>query len=75
MRCLEKEPAARFATARDLGAALAPCAQSSPWSIEHATQFWSGRRNETGGSPPAASTEAPPTIAVDIDDRLTDPTG
>jgi serine/threonine-protein kinase len=73
MRCLEKEPAARFATARELAAALVPCGRSSPWSIERATQFWSGCRNKTGDSRPAASTAAPPTLAVDIDDRLTDP--
>jgi serine/threonine-protein kinase len=71
MQCLEKQPAARLATARDLATALDTCARSSPWSIEHARRFWSAHRNKTSSSPPVASTEVPPTLTVDIDDRIT----
>ena len=39
MKCLEKQPEARFPTARALGTALATCEQSSPWSIERAAAF------------------------------------
>ena len=75
MRCLEKQPAARFDTAHDLGTALANCARSSPWSLERATQFWVGRRNQAAMSPRRAPSSARPTIAIDIEDRFSSPTG
>ena len=42
MRCLEKEPEARYASARDLDEALAACRDAAGWTAEKATAFWTG---------------------------------
>jgi hypothetical protein len=42
MRCLEKEPEARYASARALDEALAACADAHGWTTEKATAFWTG---------------------------------
>ena len=51
MRCLEKQPEARFDSARDLGVALASCVNSSPWSLDRAAQFWTDRRGAAQRAP------------------------
>ena len=41
LRALEKDPEARYASARDLDAALAACKDAAGWTAAHATDFWS----------------------------------
>jgi hypothetical protein len=40
LRALEKDPEARYASARDLDAALAACKDATGWTAAHATDFW-----------------------------------
>ncbi|MGD9905086.1 MAG: serine/threonine-protein kinase [Vicinamibacterales bacterium] len=40
MRCLERDPARRFATAAELDLALAGCADAGGWSDEDAARWW-----------------------------------
>ena len=70
MRCLEKAPDARFATAHELSRALAHCAQSVPWSLERAAELWAATptRSQRDGSASTADTDT--TLAISIDDRL-----
>ena len=70
MRCLEKQPDARFASARELGLALALCATSSPWPADRAAQFWTARRHDAERSPSPVASTAHPTLAIDVDDRV-----
>lgn len=44
LRCLEKKPAARFATAFELRQALVACPLSDQWSAEHAAAWWAEHR-------------------------------
>ena len=71
MRCLEKNPDARFATVSELNQALAHCAQSSvPWSLEHAAELWAVIPTPSDNDG-AVSTAGPiTTLAVDIDDQF-----
>ena len=70
MRCLEKQPEARFDSARDLGVALASCVNSSPWSLDRAAQFWTDRRGAAQRAPSRADSTAHPTLTIDVDDRV-----
>ena len=70
MRCLEKQPEARFDSARDLGVALASCVNSSPWSLDRAAQFWTDRRGAPQRAPSRADSTAHPTLTIDVDDRV-----
>jgi hypothetical protein len=40
LRCLEKRPEKRYASVRDLDAALAACATPRPWTNDEARSFW-----------------------------------
>ena len=51
VRCLEKDPAARFADAAALEAALAGCACAADWTTEDAAAWWAAR--PTPGAVPA----------------------
>jgi hypothetical protein len=40
LRCLEKDPAARFQGAEDLEAALSDCASADDWDARKAAAWW-----------------------------------
>ena len=42
LRALEKEPEARFQSAREMDAALAACGDAAGWTRENAAAFWKG---------------------------------
>jgi serine/threonine-protein kinase len=44
LRCLEKQPAARFADAHALRAALLDCRLEEPWTAARAAQWWTQHR-------------------------------
>ena len=71
MHCLEKQPEARYDSARDLGVALASCARSNPWSLDRAAQFWTTRRHDTAKAVSTPASGAHPTLDVDIEKRIT----
>ena len=65
MRCLAKDPVARFGTARELARELTACAEATPWSLDRAAELWHSfdlRRSSVG--------QSPPTVAIDLGDRL-----
>jgi hypothetical protein len=43
LRCLEKDPARRFADAHDLQLAMAACKTVDPWTEERAAAWWEGQ--------------------------------
>jgi hypothetical protein len=67
MRALEKEPDARFQSARDMEAALGQCKDSLGWSGEQARAFWtsveskprSGVETKPGGEDDAKTLARP----------------
>ena len=70
MRCLAKAPDDRFGTARDLARALHESGKSTPWSLEVADTWWdSFKRAHQRGADGRASGDAPPTLAIDLDER------
>jgi hypothetical protein len=55
LRCLEKDPTLRYASARELDAALGECADAGGWHRENAEAFWAsaaGRAKAAGGGRP-----------------------
>ena len=70
MRCLEKAPDARFATAHELSHALAHCAESVPWSLERAAELWAAvpTPSENDGAVSTAGADA--TLTIDLGDRV-----
>jgi serine/threonine protein kinase len=52
LRCLEKDPANRYASAAALAADLARCADAEMWSVEDARAFW-----ESGRTPDHSATQ------------------
>lgn len=50
LRCLEKDPARRFADAGSLEQALAACGCATVWTREKATQWWQEHDGVDGGS-------------------------
>jgi eukaryotic-like serine/threonine-protein kinase len=51
LRCLEKDPADRFADAVNLDVALAACQCSGSWSREEAARWWGSMAGEGGEMP------------------------
>ena len=70
MRCLAKAPDDRFGTARDLARALHESGKSTPWSLEVADTWWDSFESaHQRGADGRASGDAPPTLAIDLDER------
>jgi serine/threonine-protein kinase len=69
LRCLAKDPDARFATARDLARALHECARRTPWSIEDAYRWWESFARGPVERRPDTSSGDLPTLAIDLDER------
>jgi serine/threonine-protein kinase len=61
LRCLAKEPAARFLDAQTLQRALNGCACASGWDAEKAAAWWAARK-ETAN--PATQSSATPTCVT-----------
>jgi serine/threonine-protein kinase len=61
LRCLSKDPAARFASAEALASELERCAKGCPWTHADARAWWSARGEQLGkavpGAPPAPHTQ------------------
>ncbi|HEU0030199.1 MAG TPA: serine/threonine-protein kinase [Kofleriaceae bacterium] len=67
MRCLEKSPAKRFATAADLATALEAVPGSSEWNRDEAQRWW---RDYRARAPDVATADTPTrTITVDLGHR------
>jgi hypothetical protein len=64
MRCLEKRPADRFATATDLGEALRALPNGG-WTDAKARQWWQGRRDDHD----EPVTSAASTLTIDLHTR------
>ena len=47
LRCLEKDPAARFENANDLRDALLACTASGSWTAEDARNWWEEQRQRS----------------------------
>ena len=71
LRLLAKEPDARFASARELGHALRECARRTPWAPEDASRWWDAFRSERRRIAAPPPVDAAPTLAVDLDRRVT----
>src|SRR5947209_1264714 len=52
LRCLEKEPDKRFATADALEKALAACTCANDWTEEMAAEWWREHGETVGVQPP-----------------------
>jgi serine/threonine-protein kinase len=82
LRCLGKEPEARFQTATQLRAALAACADGAVWTSERAAAWWSEQRaafqahcdarreQQVAASLGEAATEPSSALRIDLDQRL-----
>ena len=70
MRCLDKQPADRFATATELGEALRALPNGG-WTDAKARQWWHERRGDHDGAAPSSS---PSTLTIDLDTRDPDRT-
>lgn len=70
LRCLAKEPEARFPSARALAHTLRDCARNTPWPPEEAARWWEAFRADRRriAAPPPA--DVAPTLAVDLTERV-----
>jgi hypothetical protein len=73
LRCLEKEPAARPQSARELAQSLATCRLAEEWTIERRAAWWAGHRQASIASTrPAiafAPSEVEKTVRIEFADR------
>lgn len=71
-RCLEKDPAKRYANADELAQALDACDSVDEWSDALAAEWWKEHRAEADEARPkvsAAASQMPGPIAVDLEGR------
>ena len=70
LRCLAKDPAERFATARELTLALQMCVKVTPWSLDTADAWWDAfrarRRQDAHKKQPD---DTPAALEIDVDER------
>lgn len=57
MRCLEKDPGARYQSVAALDRALAACKSVGTWTAEQARQWWAGAEEPTGSDSHATSVD------------------
>jgi eukaryotic-like serine/threonine-protein kinase len=71
LRCLAKDPAARYPDAEALGHALDACDAADEWSDDLAAEWWRAHRAEADAARPkiARTSRMPQTIAVDLAGR------
>ena len=80
LRCLEKDPAARFVDAAALQAALRVCPGRDQWSVERASEWWrehgarfraysAAGRKARFGTAPALGSETDGRVRIDLETR------
>jgi serine/threonine-protein kinase len=75
LRCLEKRPDDRFASAAAMRGALRRGTGVPPWRGERAAEWWRAFRTSTPVAVAAGPTTSDLTVAVDLDERLTQSIG
>jgi serine/threonine-protein kinase len=70
MRCLEKEPAARYADGGEVGEALDGVADVPGWSVAEARAWWAAARLRVGQAPVAPPSGEAATVAGSSSNRV-----